>query len=112
MQVHSKRNDGCWGFLEHRLHAEGRCKKHAPWPASMSKWPRPSLATGEAQHDSIVPPLIHKAVAPVVFRFPITHISGVVPCWTTAAMIAGTAIRAKMLPWPPVPSLVFADAGG
>jgi hypothetical protein len=96
MQVHSKRNDGCWGLLEHRLHAAGKVQEAHTFASQHGKWSRPSLATSEAQHDSIAPPLIHEAVTPVAF--PITRISDAVPCWTTAATIAGTASRATALP--------------
>jgi hypothetical protein len=61
-----------------------------------AKWPRPPLTTGEVQHDSITPPPLQEAAAPVAF--PITGISGAVPCWTTVAMIVGVASRAVVPP--------------
>jgi hypothetical protein len=66
-----------------------------------AKWAHPSLATSQAQHDSIAPPPLQEAAAPVAF--PITSTSGAVPCWTTAATIVGAASRAAL-------PLVFVDA--
>jgi hypothetical protein len=56
----SKRNDGCWGFLEHGLHIAGKAHEARTLAGQHAKWPRASLTTGEAQHDSIASPPLRK----------------------------------------------------